>query len=283
MTKVKKRKGPLKKWLYYVFLSLVALFFMLPIFIILINSFKSRFLIMSEPFKLPMANSFVWFENYVKGIAASGFFKAFGISLFVTVMSVLVIILASSMTAWYITRNKTAFTKMLYFAFVFSMVVPFQMVMYTLTYVAVKMNFANPIGIIFIYLGFGAGLSVFMFSGFVKTIPKEIEEAATIDGCNMLQTFFKVVFPILKPTTVTVAILNAMWIWNDYLLPYLILGSSYKTIPVAVQLTMQGAYGSVDWGGFMAMLTLSIIPIILLYIFMQRYIIEGVISGAVKG
>ncbi len=163
------------------------------------------------------------------------------------------------------------------------MIVPFQMVMYTLTYVAVKLNLDNPVGIIFVYLGFGAGLSVFMFSGFVKGVPVEIEEAARIDGCNPIQTFFHVVFPVLKPTSVTVAILNAMWVWNDYLLPYLILGAKYKTIPVAVQLTMQGAYGSVNWGGFMAMLTLSIIPIIVLYIFAQRYIIEGVLSGAVKG
>ncbi len=271
------------KPLWYVLLSVVSLFFLLPIFIILINSFKSRFVIMSEPFSLPTSESFVGLTNYFSGIEASGFFKAFGISLFVTVLSVLLIIICSAMTAWYITRRKTVFTRMLYFAFVFSMIVPFQMVMYTLTYVAVKLNFANPLGIVFIYLGFGAGLSVFMFSGFVKGIPREIEEAATIDGCNSLQTFFSVVFPILKPTTVTVAILNAMWIWNDYLLPYLVLGSKYKTIPVAVQLTMQGAYGNVDWGGFMAMLTLSIIPIILLYIFLQRYIIEGVISGAVKG
>lgn len=273
----------LTKTLWYTLLSVVALFFLVPVFIILINSFKSRFVIMSEPFSLPVKESFVGLTNYFSGIEASGFFKAFGISLFVTVLSVALIIVCSSMTAWYITRRKTFLTKMLYFAFVFSMIVPFQMVMYTLTYVAVKLNFANPLGIVFIYLGFGAGLSVFMFSGFVKGIPREIEEAATIDGCNSLQTFFKVVFPILKSTTVTVAILNAMWIWNDYLLPYLVLGSKYKTIPVAVQLTMQGAYGNVDWGGFMAMLTLSIIPIIVLYIFLQRYIIEGVLSGAVKG
>lgn len=272
-----------KKSFYYALLVVLAAFFLFPVFIILINSFKSRLVIMSEPFSLPFKDSFVGLSNYFSGIKASGFFKAFGISLFVTVGSVAGIIITSSMTAWYITRHKTFFTKALYMAFVFSMIVPFQMVMYTLTYVAVKLNFANPLGIIIIYIGFGAGLSVFMFSGFIKGIPREIEEAAKIDGCNLLQTFFNVVFPILKPTTVTVAILNAMWIWNDYLLPYLILGSRYKTIPVAVQLTMQGAYGSVDWGGFMAMLTLSIIPIILLYIFLQRYIIEGVLSGAVKG
>ena len=277
MNKTLKRVG------YYILLSVIALFFLLPIGIILINSFKNRFLIMSEPFNFPRAVSFVGIDNYVSGIKASGYFAAFGMSLFVTILSVGAIILASSMTAWYITRVKTFLTKVLYYAFVFSMIVPFQMVMYTLTYIAVKINFANPLGIIAIYLGFGAGLSVFMFSGFIKGIPREIEEAARIDGCNPIQTFFKVVFPILKPTTVTVGILNAMWIWNDYLLPYLILGTKYKTIPVAVQITMQGAYGSIDWGGFMAMLTLSIIPIILLYIFLQRYIIEGVISGAVKG
>ncbi len=271
------------KVFYYIILSLLAVFFLLPIIVILINSFKSRFLIMSEPFQIPVGEAFIGLNNYISGIKASGFFKAFGISLFVTVFSVLAIIVFSSMTAWYIARSKSLFTKIMYYAFVFSMIVPFQMVMYTLTYVAVKINFANPLGIVFIYLGFGAGLSVFMFTGFVKTIPREIEEAATIDGCSVLKTFFSVVFPILKPTTVTVAILNAMWIWNDYLLPYLILGAKYKTIPVAVQLTMQGAYGSIDWGGFMAMLTLSIIPIIVLYIFLQRYIIEGVISGAVKG
>lgn len=267
----------------YIALSIVTVAFLAPIIIIFINSFKNRFVIMSEPFSLPIGDAFAGFSNYISGINASGFFKAFGISLFVSVFSVAAIIVFTSMTAWYITRVKTPFTKMLYYAFVFSMIVPFQMVMYTLTFVAVNMGFANPVGIIFIYLGFGAGLSVFMFSGFIKGIPLEIEEAARIDGCNPLQTFFRIVFPILKPTSVTVAILNAMWIWNDYLLPYLILGTKYKTIPVAVQITMQGAYGSVDWGGFMAMLTLSVIPIILLYIFAQKYIIEGVLSGAVKG
>ncbi|MCD8048856.1 MAG: carbohydrate ABC transporter permease [Clostridia bacterium] len=272
-----------QKWGYYVILTIVTLMFLLPIVIIFINSFKNRFEIMSSPFSLPLGESFAGLANYISGVNASGFFKAFGISVFVSVFSVAVIVLCTSMAAWYITRVKTLWTKILYFAFVFSMIVPFQMVMYTLTYVAVKLNLDNPVGIIFVYLGFGAGLSVFMFSGFVKSVPVEIEEAARIDGCNPIQTFFHVVFPVLKPTSVTVAILNAMWVWNDYLLPYLILGAKYKTIPVAVQLTMQGAYGSVNWGGFMAMLTLSIIPIIVLYIFAQRYIIEGVLSGAVKG
>ncbi len=272
-----------RKILRYVVLSVITVLFLAPIIIIFINSFKNRFEIMSSPFTLPLGESFEGFTNYISGVNASGFFQAFGRSLFVSVFSVLAIVLCTSMTAWYITRVKTVFTKILYFAFVFSMIVPFQMVMYTLTYVAVHLKLDNPVGIIFVYLGFGAGLSVFMFSGFIKGIPLEIEEAARIDGCSPLQTFFRVVFPILKPTSVTVAILNAMWIWNDYLLPYLILGAKYKTIPVAVQLSMQGAYGSVDWGGFMAMLTLSVIPIIVLYIFLQRYIIEGVLSGAVKG
>ena len=152
-----------------------------------------------------------------------------------------------------------------------------------MTYVVTKIHFNNPLGIIIVYLGFGSGLSVFMLSGFVKSIPFELEEAAEIDGCTPVQTFFRIVFPILKPTAITVAILNAMWIWNDYLLPYLILGSRYKTLPVAIQIAMQGAYGSVNWGGFMAMLVLAIVPIIVFYLFCQRYIIEGVIAGAVKG
>ena len=174
-------------------------------------------------------------------------------------------------------------TKGLYYAFVFSMIVPFQMVMFTMTYIVGKLNLNNVLGIVFVYLGFGAGLSVFMLSGFVKSIPLEIEEAATIDGCNPLQCFFRVVFPILKPTAITVAILNAMWIWNDYLLPYLILGTGNKTIPVAIQIAMQGAYGDTDMGGFMAMLVLAIIPIIVFYLLCQKHIIKGVIAGAVKG
>ena len=174
-------------------------------------------------------------------------------------------------------------TKGLYYAFVFSMIVPFQMVMFTMTYIVGKLNLNNVLGIVFVYLGFGAGLSVFMLSGFVKSIPLEIEEAATIDGCNPLQCFFMVVFPILKPTAITVAILNAMWIWNDYLLPYLILGTGNKTIPVAIQIAMQGAYGDTDMGGFMAMLVLAIIPIIVFYLLCQKHIIKGVIAGAVKG
>ena len=195
----------------------------------------------------------------------------------------LVLVVCTSMTAWYITRVKSKFTKILYYLLVFSMIVPFQMVMFTMTYTAGKLSLNNLIGIIFIYLGFGAGMSVFMMCGFMKSVPLEIEEAAMIDGCTPIQTFFMIVFPILKPTAVTVAVLNAMWIWNDYLLPYLVLGTDNKTMPVAIQLAMQGAYGSVNWGGFMAMLVIAIIPIVVFYLFCQKYIIKGVTAGAVKG
>lgn len=264
-------------------LSALAVLFMIPIFLVILNSFKSRLYISSAPFDFPNAETFAGFENYINGLTSSGFFAAFGRSLFITVASVLVIVVCTAMTAWYIIRVKSKFNQMLYYLFVFSMIVPFQMVMYTMTYVVNKINFDNIFGIVLVYLGFGAGLSVFMLSGFVKSIPLEIEEAATIDGCNPLQTFFLVVFPILKPTAITVAILNAMWIWNDYLLPYLILGTSDKTIPVAIQIAMQGAYGATDYGGFMAMLVLAIIPIVVFYISCQKYIIKGVIAGAVKG
>ena len=267
----------------FIFLLLLAALFLLPIVIVFINSFKSRFYISSAPFELPNSETFVGFENYINGLTSSGFLAAFGRSVFITVFSVLLIVVCTSMAAWYIIRVKSKFTKLMYTLFVFSMIVPFQMVMYTMTYVANKVNFDNIVGIVIIYLGFGAGLSVFMMSGFVKSIPLEIEEAATIDGCNPLQTFFMVVFPILKPTAITVAILNAMWIWNDYLLPYLILGTDDKTVPVAIQIAMQGAYGSTDYGGFMAMLVFAIIPIIIFYLSCQKYIIKGVVAGAVIG
>ncbi len=264
-------------------LAILGIIFLIPIAIVLINSFKSQFYISGSPFSLPDSETFVGFENYIKGLATSGFFAAFLRSLFITVFSVLLIVVLTSMTAWFLVRVKNFFTKTLYYLFVFSMIVPFQMVMYTMTYVVNKINFDNVLGIIPVYIGFGAGLSVFMLSGFIKSIPREIEEAATIDGCSPLQTFFLVVFPILKPTAITVAILNAMWIWNDYLLPYLILGTDEKTIPVTIQIAMQGAYGATDYGGFMAMLVLAIIPIVVFYISSQKYIIKGVIAGAVKG
>lgn len=266
----------------YTLLIIFCVVFIAPILIVFYNSFKSRFYISDSPFELPDAETFAGLENYFEGIQKIGFFSAFGWSLLITVLSVIAIVLFTSMTAWYIARSKSRFSSILYYAFIFSMIVPFQMVMFTLTKTANLLSLDNPLGLVFVYLGFGSGLSIFMFTGFIKSIPKEIEEAAMIDGCSPLQIFFKVVFPVLKPTSITVAILNAMWIWNDYLLPYLLIGSEYKTIPIAVQY-LKGGYGSIDMGAMMAMLVLAIIPIILFYLFSQKYIIKGVVAGAVKG
>ena len=264
-------------------LVLLTAIFIFPILLVVMNSFKSRLYVSTVPFSWPVKEMFVGFENYINGLTTSGFFLAFLRSVWVSVMGVGVIILCTSMAAWYIVRVKDKITKTLYYIFVFSMIVPFQMVMFTLTFVVTGVYFDNIVGFVLVYLGFGEGLAVFKFCGFVKSIPLEVDEAATIDGCNPLQTYFLIVFPMLKPTAITVAILQAMWIWNDYLLPYLILGSDHKTVPVAIQLAMQGAYGSTDYGGFMAMLVVSIIPIIVFYISSQKYIIKGVIAGAVKG
>ena len=266
----------------FLILLLFSLIFIFPIFIVLINSFKLKFSIAATPFLLPTSETFTGFSNYIEGIRTTGFPAAFGWSLFITVFSVIAITIFTSMTAWYITRVKSILNSLLYYTLVFSMIVPFQMVMFTMSKTANVLNLDNPIGIVIIYLGFGAGLSVFMFSGFIKTVPITIEEAATIDGCNTFEVFWKVVFPILKPTAITVAILNTMWIWNDYLLPYLVIGNDYKTIPIAVQY-LKGGYGSVDMGAMMAMLVLSIIPVVVFYLSSQKYIIKGVASGAVKG
>lgn len=279
---MKKSKRVGNNVIFFVLLTLSVLF-LVPIIIVIINSFKSRIYISSQPLKLPNGETFVALENYINGVTSSDFFSAFLRSLFITVVSVILIVLFASMAAWYIVRSNSKITKGIYYMLVFSMIVPFQMVMYTMTYVTNRANLDNVFGITFVYLGFGAGLSVFMLCGFIKSIPLEIEEAAMIDGASPIQAFFTVVFPMLKPTAITVAILNTMWIWNDYLLPYLVLGSDKKTIPVAIQLAMQGAYGSTDYGGFMAMLVLAIVPIILFYIFCQKYIIKGVVAGAVKG
>lgn len=279
---MKKSKRVGNNVIFFVLLALSVLF-LVPIIIVIINSFKSRIYISSQPLKLPNAETFVALENYINGVTTSDFFSAFLRSLFITVVSVILIVLFASMAAWYIVRSNLKITKGIYYMLVFSMIVPFQMVMYTMTYVTNRANLDNLFGITFVYLGFGAGLSVFMLCGFIKSIPLEIEEAAMIDGASPIQAFFTVVFPMLKPTAITVAILNTMWIWNDYLLPYLVLGSDKKTIPVAIQLAMQGAYGSTDYGGFMAMLVLAIVPIIIFYIFCQKYIIKGVVAGAVKG
>jgi raffinose/stachyose/melibiose transport system permease protein len=271
-----------KNILVFLILLCVSALFIAPVVIVVINSFKARFSIATEPFILPNNDTFVGFENYLNGISTTSFVTAFFWSLFITVFSVLAIVIFTSMTAWYIVRVKSIFTSVLYYALVFSMIVPFQMVMFTMSKTANVLGLDNPLGIILIYLGFGAGLATFMFVGFIKSVPFGVEEAATIDGCNPLQTFFLIVLPILKPTTITVAILNAMWIWNDYLLPYLVIGNDYKTIPIAIQY-LKGGYGSIDMGAMMAMLVLSIIPVVVFYLLCQKYIIKGVAAGAVKG
>ena len=277
--KVKRKTSDV---IIFVILLILAIAFLAPIFIVLINSFKGKFFISDAPFVFPNKQTFVNFENYTSGIEKTNFLSATGWSLFITVFSVGFIVLLTAMTAWYITRVKSKFSNLLYYLFVFSMIVPFQMVMFTMTKVANVLSLDNPVGIIVIYVGFGAGLSVFMFCGFVKSVPIEIEEAAMMDGCNPIRTYFFVVLPILKPISVTVAILNVMWIWNDYLLPYLVIGSDYKTIPIAIQY-LKGGYGSIDMGAMMAMLVLAIIPIVVVYLVCQKHIIEGVTSGAVKG
>jgi len=264
-------------------LLVVAIIWLVPLALILMNSFKSNLYITQTFFSLPDAQSFSAAYNYTKGVSNTKFFAAAGLSLFITVFSVALIILVTSMAAWYIARVRAWYTSVLYYLFVFSMVVPFQMVMFTMSKVANVTHLDNPFGIIVLYAGFGAGLSVFIFVGFIRSIPIEIEEAAMIDGASPWKVFFSVIFPILRPTAVTIAILNAMWIWNDYLLPYLVIGSEYKTIPIAVQQYMVGAYGNKDMGGFMAMLVLAIIPIVVFFLSCQRYIIKGVAAGAVKG
>lgn len=263
--------------------SIISIGYIFPIMLVFINSFKKKAYISRKPFDIPNGKMYVGLENYVRGIKQANFFEGAKWSTFITVGSVFLIILCTSMCAWYIVRVKNALTKAIYYLCLFAMIVPFQMEMFTLSKLANSLGLNTPWGLWIIYLGFGAGLSVFMFTGFVKSIPIEIEEAAMIDGCNPLQTFFGVVFPVLKPTCVTVAILQTMWIWNDYLLPYLVLNlKKYITIPIAVQY-LKGGYGSVDMGAMMGVLVLAIIPIIIFYLFCQRYIIEGVVAGAVKG
>ncbi len=277
-----KAQNRLWNTVIFILLVILAVLYLAPILIVLMNSFKGRFFIADTPFALPTAKTFVGIQNYFTGIAKTGFLQSFGYSLFITVFSVATIVIFTSMTAWCITRVKSRLSSLIFYLLVYSMIVPFQMVMFTMSKMANLTHLDNPIGIIVLYLGFGAGLSVFIFSGFIKSIPIEIEEAATIDGCTPLQTFFLVVFPLLRPIYITVAILNAMWIWNDYLLPYLVIGSNYKTIPIAVQY-LQGGYGSRDMGAMMALLILAIVPIIIFYLTSQRHIIEGVVAGAVKG
>ncbi len=266
----------------FVLLIVFAVFILFPSIIVLMNSFKSKFMISSEPFGMVNSSNFVGIENYTRGVQQIHFFRAFGLSLWITVASVLLIILVTSMLAWYITRVKGKVTSVIYYALVFSMIVPFQMVMFTMSKLANLLHLDNPVGIVLLYVGFGAGMATFMFSGFIKGIPLALEEAAMIDGANPVQTFFQIVFPMLKSTAITIAILNAMWVWNDYLLPYMTIGTDYRTIPVAIQY-LRGGYGSVDMGAMMAMLVLAMIPVIVFFLSCQKYIIQGVLAGAVKG
>lgn len=267
-----------------VIMALLCLLWIYPIVLILLNSLKKEgTFTTSTVFQLPTRETFAGLSNYVYGVIKMGFLSSLGYSLVITVSSVALILLCCSMTGWYLTRVNNKLSKFMNLLIVFSMVVPFQMVMFTLSKTADTLKLNTPWNICIIYLGFGAGLAVFMFTGFMKSVPMEIEEAAMIDGCTPIQTFFQVVFPIMKPTVITVAILQAMWIWNDYLLPSLVLDTKkYRTIPIAVQY-LKGGYGSVDMGAMMGALVLSIIPIVIFYLCCQKHIIEGVVAGAVKG
>ena len=268
-----------------VLFAIVCLIYIIPIIEVFINSFKTNSSINQQTFALPNGETFVGTDNYVKGVTFGNYpiYKSMLYSLLITVVSVALILVCTSMAAWYISRVGSKFTKVFYFACVFSMIVPFQMVMFPLVTVSTDLKLNTPWTIPIIYLGFGAGLAIFMFSGFVKSLPLEIEEAAAIDGCGPLRTFFSVVLPMLRPTLISVGILETMWVWNDYLLPYLVLDiNKYKTIPIHVQY-LQGSYGTVDLGATMAAMVFSILPIIIVYLFCQKYIIKGVAAGAVKG
>lgn len=278
-----KKKTSKLSWFGTGAFTIIGIVYIMPILIVLINAFKNKVFINKEPFKLPTEQTWVEFENFLSAIDKYELLSAVGWTVFITVGSVFVILVCTSMCAWYITRVNTKFTKLLYLLCVFSMVVPFQMVMFTLSLVADRTGLRTPWGIIIIYLGFGAGLAVFMFCGFVKSIPLEIEEAAMIDGCTPIRTFFSVVLPIMKPTYISVGILETMWIWNDFLLPYLVLDlNKYKTISIAIQY-MKGSYGRVDMGAVMAALILAVIPVVIFYLACQKHIIKGVAAGAVKG
>ena len=275
---------PLSKVMTVVF-AVLSIVWLIPIFEVLINSFKENTFVNLEPFAMPTEESFVGWANYIKGMTFGNypFLQSVGYSLLITIVSVALILLCCSMSAWYIARVNSAISKIFYYLCLFSMIVPFQMVMFTLTFTADQLNLNTPFTIPIVYLGFGAGLAIFMFIGFVKGLPLEIEEAAAIDGCGPLKTFFSVVLPMLKPTLISVGILELMWVWNDYLLPYLVLDrTKYMTIPIHVQY-LKGSYGTVDLGATMAVIMLSIIPIIVVYMFAQKHIIKGVAAGAVKG
>ena len=278
------KKNSLSNTLLTVFLSVLSFAWIYPVVMILLNSLKKESAISTNTaFELPAADTFAGFENYLNAIGSKGFVEAFFTSMVITVTSVVAILLFCSMCAWYITRVENFFTKTVYFLFVFSMVVPFQMLMFTLAATSDQLKLNTPWNIWVIYLGFGAGLAVFMFAGFMKSIPLEIEEAAMIDGCNPLQTFFRIVLPVLKPTMISVGILETMWVWNDYLLPYLVLDrKKYSTVPILIQY-FKGSFGRVEMGPMMACIMLTVLPIIIVYLICQKYIIKGVVAGAVKG
>ncbi len=268
-----------------VFFTVLAVAYLYPILLVLINSFKTNAAINLNTFALPNSETFMGWQNYIKGMTFGNypFYRSVEYSVVITILSVALILVCTSMAAWYISRVGSVFSKIVYMLCVFSMIVPFQMVMFTLSKTADTLKLNTPWTIPVIYLGFGAGLAVFMFSGFVKSIPLEIEEAAAIDGCGPVRTFFSVVLPMLKPTLVSVGVLEIMWVWNDYLLPYLVLDrTQYMTIPIHIQY-LKGSYGTVDMGATMALILLAIIPVVIFYLCCQKYIIKGVAAGAVKG
>ena len=267
-----------------VVLTIICILWMYPVFMILMNSLKTeRAITTTHAFELPTAETFVGLKNYIYGITEMDFLSSLWYSFIITISSVALILLCCSMCAWYIIRVQSVLSKGMYYLCVFSMIVPFQMVMFTLAKTADSLKLNSPYNICIIYLGFGAGLAVFMFTGFMKSVPLAIEEAAMIDGCNPLQIFFKVVCPILKPTMISTAILETMWVWNDYLLPTLVLDiKQYRTIPMAIQY-FRGSYGKVEMAPMMACIMITVIPVIVLYLVCQKYIIDGVVAGAVKG
>ena len=279
------KKNHIISTLLTVFFIILSLIWLYPIFAVALNSFKANAAVNIDPFALPTTETFMGWGNYIKGMTFGNypFLKSVFYSVEITVFSTVLILLCTSMAAWYIVRVNSAFSKLMYMLCAFSMIVPFQMVMFTLSSTADKLKLNTPWTIPVVYLGFGAGLAVFMFTGFIKGIPLEIEEAAAIDGCGALSTYFKVVFPMMKSILVSVGVLEVMWIWNDYLLPYLVLDrTEYMTIPIHVQY-LKGSYGTVDLGATMAVIMLSILPVIIVYLFCQKYIIKGVAAGAVKG
>ena len=274
-----------RKTILSVVLAVICFIYILPIFVVLMNSFKTNAAVNTDTFAFPNKDTFAGLKNYIKGMTFGNypFYKSVFFSFFITIVSTILILVCTSMAAWYIARVGSPICKIVYYLCIFSMVVPFQMVMFTLSRTADTLHMNSPWTIPIIYLGFGAGLAVFMFTGFIKSIPIEIEEAAAIDGCSPLRTFFMVILPMMKPTLISVGILEIMWVWNDFLLPYLVLDRNlYMTIPIHIQY-LKGSYGTVDLGATMALIVLGILPVIIFYLFCQKYIIKGVAAGAVKG